>query len=163
MLRSLIMKALMLAGTIGLVWWIGWPVSEDPWLDRLQVQSTHSLPGVTANAKLVLPTVNDRGGSHVPKSIQNQNRSAPRLLNLNQATEGDLVQLPGVGPRLAARILEHRNRVGRFHEVADLLEVKGIGPKRYKRLLGLIRVDSVLPLPHRLSEREQPAKQGRRS
>src|SRR5512143_216424 len=46
------------------------------------------------------------------------------ILDLNRATLGDLDGLPGVGPVLAARILEQRRRQGAFHDVRDLRAVK---------------------------------------
>ena len=55
-------------------------------------------------------------------------------LDLNRATPADLAALPGIGPVLAARILEHRRAVGPFPRVEALRAVSGIGPKRYERL-----------------------------
>lgn len=49
---------------------------------------------------------------------------------LNRAGRAELESLPGVGPVLAERILDHRRRHGRFERVEDLLEVPGIGPAR---------------------------------
>jgi competence protein ComEA len=61
-------------------------------------------------------------------------------LDLNTATAEQLDTLPGVGPATAARILEHRARVGRFRQVEDLLDVAGIGPARLEALAGLVVV-----------------------
>jgi competence ComEA-like helix-hairpin-helix protein len=58
----------------------------------------------------------------------------PRALDLNRASPIELDQLPGVGPVLAARIVEHRNRNGRFRRVDELLAVRGIGPRLIERL-----------------------------
>lgn len=55
-------------------------------------------------------------------------------LDLNRATAGDLMGLPGIGPALAARIVEHRRAAGSFARVEALRGVPGIGPKRYERL-----------------------------
>jgi competence protein ComEA len=54
-------------------------------------------------------------------------------LELNAATQAELEELPGIGPALAARILEHRSRVGGFKSVEDLLDVSGIGEKTLSR------------------------------
>jgi competence protein ComEA len=61
-------------------------------------------------------------------------------LDLNTATAEDLQRLPGVGPVLAARILEWRQANGRFRSVADLEKVSGIGPRTAQRLAPLVRV-----------------------
>ncbi|GBC92222.1 ComE operon protein 1 [bacterium HR15] len=55
-------------------------------------------------------------------------------LDINRATAEELEQLPGIGPVLAARIVEYRRAHGRFQSVDELLEVRGIGPKRLEQL-----------------------------
>jgi competence protein ComEA len=61
-------------------------------------------------------------------------------LNLNTATLADLDGLPGVGPVLAQRILDHRDKRGGFTAVSDLREVDGIGDSRYEQLKELVTV-----------------------
>lgn len=67
---------------------------------------------------------------------------APRAgpLDLNRATAAQLESLPGIGPALAARILEARARRGGFGRAEDLLEVRGIGPATLERLRPRVRV-----------------------
>jgi competence protein ComEA len=48
-------------------------------------------------------------------------------VNLNTATANELDGLDGIGPTLAARILEYRQTHGPFKSVQDLTKVKGIG------------------------------------
>jgi len=61
-------------------------------------------------------------------------------ININTATAQLLEKLPGVGPMTAARIVEYREANGRFGSVEELLDVKGIGPKRMERLRPLVSV-----------------------
>jgi competence protein ComEA len=61
-------------------------------------------------------------------------------LDLNEATQAQLEDLPGVGPATASAILAQRDRVGRFLRVEDLLEVRGIGPARLEDLRSRVRV-----------------------
>jgi competence protein ComEA len=61
------------------------------------------------------------------------------LLNLNSATVAELDALPGVGPVLAQRIVEHRER-GPFASVDELDDVPGIGPARAAELAQLVTV-----------------------
>ena len=55
-------------------------------------------------------------------------------LNLNTATEEQLMMLPTVGPAKAERIVIWRKKNGGFKRTADLRRVKGFGFKTYKRL-----------------------------
>lgn len=55
-------------------------------------------------------------------------------INLNTATAAQLEALPGIGPALAQRIVEYRQMHGRFQSVDELLEVRGIGPKRLENI-----------------------------
>lgn len=67
--------------------------------------------------------------------------TAEHPLDLNQATAAQLTELPGIGPRLAARILARRDVLGgRFESPDDLATVPGLGARRAARLRPLVRV-----------------------
>jgi competence protein ComEA len=51
-------------------------------------------------------------------------------IDLNRADQAQLLQIPGVGPRMAQRIQDHRSEHGAFQSVSDLRQVQGIGPTR---------------------------------
>jgi len=57
---------------------------------------------------------------------------------VNQASEEELQALPGIGPVLAKKIVDYRDKNGYFRTVQDLVKVKGIGPKLLLRWEGLI-------------------------
>jgi competence protein ComEA len=61
-------------------------------------------------------------------------------VDLNAATAADLDALPGIGPVLAQRIVEHRERNGPFRSVEQLDDVPGIGPATYAELAELVTV-----------------------
>lgn len=61
-------------------------------------------------------------------------------INLNTATEQQLMLLPSVGPSKAERIVTWRKKNGGFKRTADLRRVKGFGYKTYKKLEPLLAV-----------------------
>jgi competence protein ComEA len=61
-------------------------------------------------------------------------------LDLNSATVAELDGLPGIGPVLAQRIIDHRDRQGPFRNVDQLDDVPGIGPAIAANLAELVTV-----------------------
>ena len=55
-------------------------------------------------------------------------------VNLNTATVADLQDLPGVGAKVAARIIEYRQKQGPFKRIEELMNVQGIGEKSFLKL-----------------------------
>lgn len=60
---------------------------------------------------------------------------------LNTATADQLDELPGIGEVLAKRIMEWREAHGRFNKLEELMEVEGIGAKKYNQLRDKIALD----------------------
>jgi comEA protein len=75
------------------------------------------------------------------KQDSSRAHSAPRPVDLNDATATELIALPGIGPAMAGRILAYRKEHGRFASVDDLDRVRGIGPATLRRLRPLVHVD----------------------
>lgn len=67
------------------------------------------------------------------------------IIDLNYADAVILKQLPGVGPQLADRIVDHRTRNGPFGKVEDLQTVQGIGPATLERLKHFVVVTGMMP------------------
>jgi competence protein ComEA len=63
-------------------------------------------------------------------------------IDVNDAEEPELLQLPGVGPKMAARIVESRRTAGPFIDPADLRRVRGIGPKTLEKIRPYLRTRS---------------------
>ncbi len=66
-------------------------------------------------------------------------KTQSKLLSLNSATEVELEALPGVGPTLAARIIDWRSANGGFTAVDQLLKVGGIGDKLFAGLRSMVQ------------------------
>jgi len=89
-------------------------------------------PDVLAFEKMYLKAVRDvklQSASGIKKDV-----SAIIHIDLNRATRKELIQLPGVGPKTAERILIYRRNHGPFKNKRDLLKVRGIGIKKFKAI-----------------------------
>jgi len=63
-------------------------------------------------------------------------------IDLNKATLEELTQLKGIGEKFAERIIEYREKNGKFQKIEDLMEVKGIGQKKFDAIKDLIFVET---------------------
>ncbi len=73
------------------------------------------------------------------KKLQAKKRLTQKI-DLNRANEEQLQSLPKIGPAMAARIIEYRNKVGRFQNIEEIQQVKGIGPKTFEIIRDYITV-----------------------
>lgn len=70
---------------------------------------------------------------------------ALRLVNLNTASAPELETLPGIGPAMAARILDYRAKNGPFQKIEELMNIQGIGERVFLRLRPQLTVGSPTP------------------
>ena len=62
------------------------------------------------------------------------------IVNINTAGPQELEALAGIGPATAKKIIEHRNKYGYFKSREELMDVSGIGTKKYRDLKDLIKI-----------------------
>lgn len=146
MVQSLLIKLAMLAAAVALVFWIGWPMPDEP---ELEPEGKEKAQGPSP-PPVQFPSRSDLGKGTVqsgeePARLGGQAKS-PARLDLNRAAAEDLEQLPGIGPVLARRIVEWRRGHGAFNSVDDLNHVKGIGEKKLRQLKPLVMVGQPKPL-----------------
>jgi len=55
-------------------------------------------------------------------------------INLNSATAEQLQSLPGIGPAIAKNIVEHRAKIGKFNRIEEVINVKGVGEKKFEKI-----------------------------
>jgi competence protein ComEA len=68
--------------------------------------------------------------------------AATAIVNLNTATAADFEALPGIGAKMAARIVDYRQKNGPFKKIEDLMNVPGIGEKNFLKLKPQLTVAS---------------------
>lgn len=76
-------------------------------------------------------------GLAIGSAMAQTQKSAPAAsekINLNSATAEQLQNLPGVGPVTAKAIVEYRTKVGKFNKIEEVINVKGIGEKKFQRI-----------------------------
>ncbi len=89
---------------------------------------------------------NDNTETYITKennSLENQEKSSnpkSNRININTATQTELEKLPGIGPATALKIIEYRKENGKFKEIGDIKNVKGIGDNKFLKIKEYINV-----------------------
>lgn len=83
---------------------------------------------------ILLPSVDT-----VPKFLKSQEVSI--IVEINTADTTALLQIKGIGPAYARRIVSYRDKLGGFYDKSQLLEVFGMDTSKYVQIAGFIEVD----------------------
>lgn len=62
-------------------------------------------------------------------------------ININTASLEELQKIPNIGEKLAAQIVEHRERYGPFRRSEDLMLIPGISDARFRKIRDMVRID----------------------
>jgi competence protein ComEA len=95
---------------------------------------------LTDGVRVYVPKVGESPPAPVGASAGGVVGSPGAPVDLNAATPEQLDSLPGVGPATAAAIVAHRQEIGRYTSVEELLDVRGIGPAKLDALRPLVTV-----------------------
>ena len=111
------------------------PVSAPP---ATAPASSDSSSSSAAKSQSEIPFAKTESGATSANASMDYLKSNP--VDLNKATQAELEVLPGVGPKMAERIIAYRAENGGFKSVDELDDVKGIGEKRMTTLKELVKV-----------------------
>lgn len=89
---------------------------------------------------------------------QAQKQPPAKPIDLNLANAKELQELPGVGPVTAQRIIEMRQKSGRFHRIEDLLAVRGISQKKLDAMRPYLTISAPPPTAPPAQKNSPPAK-----
>jgi len=94
--------------------------------------------GETTNASTGMPVTQTAGAGLETRSSATSGKKFSRpgegLVHINSAGISELQQLPGVGPSTAQKIIDYRSQKGLFKSPEQIMDVKGIGPKKYEKM-----------------------------
>ncbi|RME21507.1 MAG: helix-hairpin-helix domain-containing protein [Deltaproteobacteria bacterium] len=108
--------------------------SEDELLQWVEGEGLEKCPAKRVAQAKVMLLIGDDGTCTTGRIPAVHAMVLGRAIDINDATDSDLEQLPGIGPQLARRIIELRQGLGCFCRPEQLLEVKGIGAVKLARL-----------------------------
>ena len=83
------------------------------------------------NESVLLSARSPRSG---PLTIRQKYLLGKRI-DINRASKGEISELPGISDKVAAAVVEERDRLGRFRSPDDLLGVNGIKARRLQKIL----------------------------
>lgn len=128
-------RAVLLLSLILLVWnacATAQRVSSVGLLPLMEGTDTSSvLATASDNETNVLSSESPRSG---PLTIRQKYLLGKRV-DINEASVVEISELPGISDKVAAVVVEERDRIGRFRSPEDLLGVKGIKEKRLQKIL----------------------------
>lgn len=96
--------------------------------------SIDDLINVTGIGPSTLEKIRDYVTVSKTDEVQVNMNNELKKININEADEKQLEKLPGIGPSKAKRIIEYREKNGKFKSLDELLNVNGIGPKTLEKI-----------------------------
>ncbi|MCL2079279.1 MAG: helix-hairpin-helix domain-containing protein [Oscillospiraceae bacterium] len=85
-------------------------------------------------------TTPENQGNANTEQPQTDFQSGDGKININTAAASELINLPGIGNVIAARIVDYRTSNGNFRIVEDIMKVSGIGERKFEAIAELITV-----------------------
>ena len=89
------------------------------------------IPSITDEITEETEYVTSESGDNI---IVDDNEGENVMVNINKATQTELETLPGIGPAMALRIIEHREENGNFENIEEIKNVKGIGDAKFENI-----------------------------
>ena len=75
--------------------------------------------------------------TYVKKDVESLSEKS---INLNTANANELTRLPGIGEKTAEKIIELRTERGKFKNLEELLDVKGIGEVKFNKIKNFLYI-----------------------
>ncbi|WAE40611.1 helix-hairpin-helix domain-containing protein [Staphylococcus pasteuri] len=110
-------------------------------LKKAQLSNNADTKQINLSEKLIdqkliyIPEKGEKTSQNIQEQITtNTVDSTQSTINLNVATEEQLLKVPVIGPSKAKEIIDYKNKNGAFNSIEDLKNIKGFGPKTFEKL-----------------------------
>ncbi len=104
-------------------------------LALLAIASCKSSQSVTNSESLALSP--NRGSERTGA----ETKPKEPCLNLNLATARELIKLPGIGEVMAKRIIDYRERHGRFRRPEEIIIIEGFSERKYRTIARMVCIE----------------------
>jgi competence protein ComEA len=98
--------------------------------------------------------------SHPRAVLADDASETAKKVNINQASATQIAYLPRIGAKAADRIIEYRKAHGSFAKAEELMEVKGVGERRYAELKPYIALSGPTTLAAKVRSTGSGARRG---
>lgn len=81
--------------------------------------------------------------SVIPSSVKSETHPIDKTIkkvHLNKAGKEELMELPGIGEKMADKILNYRKKIGKYRNIYELLNIEGLGIERFTAIEPYITV-----------------------
>ena len=109
--------------------------------DSLFFQILGDTQSVAPQHDSLFKTADAASGMAAVKQESPHKGSVPeKSVNINRASAKELTLLPGVGEKTAEKIIAYRKQIGSFRNIEEIMDVKGIGVKKFEKMKRFIVV-----------------------
>ena len=89
--------------------------------------------------KIVIPNINKKDDESKiidddESFVKDNGNSSSSKVNINTATQSEFESLTGIGPSMASKILDYREKNGKFKSIEELKNVPGIGSSKFESI-----------------------------
>ena len=124
------------------IYFVGFETSSEQLLKNTGI-SEFSFPDFKLNdgMKITINSVSGKNDIIVTKIIASERLALGMPLDINQVTEDELLLITGIGQATAEKILDLRQKLGRFRDIKQLMEIKGIKEKKLAKIRKYLYVE----------------------
>lgn len=102
--------------------------------------NNESLNETSSNSSSSNSSTSTRKNINEKNTNDKKEKVSNRKININKAKKEELVKINGIGDAMAERIIKYRNEHGKFNQIEDIKEVRGIGDAKFEKLKNSITV-----------------------